>query len=300
MSGQRLFSPCSMSCLTYVSYRIIFQRYTEEENCVQSKVAQLRFVPGVPLSTCRTQSKMPRSFRELSSRQKNRRLEAYERYERKTTVDKSTVKHVDRSTVNIEVASLESLASINVPITHCTLSDDSNSGNTLNVFSADVARPNIHVTLEEEDKENIEENTNKTAKLSNWLRSWTLKYNISHTALSELLSKLRTYGHTDMPKSARTLLNTPRNSIIKVSAEKGNFFHYGLKEAITEQLIRTKFIVINEVIMIDLNIDGLPISKSSKSQIWPILDKIHGDKIFKPFVISAYHGYSKPPSVDAF
>ncbi|KYM96515.1 hypothetical protein ALC62_12824 [Cyphomyrmex costatus] len=50
--------------------------------------------------------------------------------------------------------------------------------------------------------------------------------------------------------------------------------------------------------MIDLNIDGLPISKSSKSQIWPILGKIYGDKKFTPFVISAYHGYTKPSSAD--
>lgn len=56
----------------------------------------------------------------------------------------------------------------------------------------------------------------------------------------------------------------------------------------------------NEVILIDLNIDELPISKSSKSQIWPILGKIYGDKIYTPFVISAYHGYLKPPSLSDF
>lgn len=56
----------------------------------------------------------------------------------------------------------------------------------------------------------------------------------------------------------------------------------------------------NQVIMIDLNIDGLPISKSSKSQIWPILNKIYSDKAFTPFVISAYHGYSKPSSLNKF
>lgn len=96
------------------------------------------------------------------------------------------------------------------------------------------------------------------------------------------------------------LLNTPRNSIVEVWAENESFFHYGLKKAISEQLARTKFIVKNEVILIDLNIDGLPISKSSKSQIWPILGKIHGDKAFTPFIISAYHGYSKPSFVDKF
>jgi len=47
---------------------------------------------------------------------------------------------------------------------------------------------------------------------------------------------------------------------------------------------------------------GLPISKSSKSQIWAILGKIFDKvlQVFTPFVISAYHGYSKPPSIDDF
>jgi len=40
-----------------------------------------------------------------------------------------------------------------------------------------------------------------------------------------------------------------------------------LKNALIDQLSRTNFEIENNVIMIDLNIDGLPISKSSKSQI---------------------------------
>ncbi|EFN75253.1 hypothetical protein EAI_00046, partial [Harpegnathos saltator] len=99
------------------------------------------------------------------------------------------------------------------------------------------------------------------------------------------------------PKSARTLLNAPRNNIVQVSAENGHFFHYSLEKAIIEQFISIKTTIESEVIMMDLNIDGLPISKSSKGQLWPILAKIYGD-VFTPFVISAYYGYSKPPSVD--
>jgi len=40
---------------------------------------------------------------------------------------------------------------------------------------------------------------------------------------------------------------------------------------------------------LDLNIDGLPISKSSKSQLWPILGRISG----LSFAIGVYHGYQK-------
>jgi len=74
--------------------------------------------------------------------------------------------------------------------------------------------------------------------------------------MSELLNKLRTCGHSDLPKDARTLLNTPRNSIVEIWADNRSFFHYGLEKAIIEQLTRTKFIVEKKVIMIDVNIDG--------------------------------------------
>jgi hypothetical protein len=130
--------------------------------------------------------------------------------------------------------------------------------------------------------------------LLHWLCSWKVKHNITHVALSELLKKLRTCGFLNVPKDARTLLNTLKNTIVQELAANQSFFHYGLKIAIIEQLTRTKFIIKNEIILIDLIIDGLPLSKNSKSQIWPILGKIYGDKAFTPFVISAYHGYSKP------
>lgn len=182
---------------------------------------------------------MPKSFRELSSRHKNRRLQAYEKHERQPILQ-----HVNRPIIDIEVDSLQSLTDVNVPLRQCTVPDDSTSGNALNVFSIGVASSNIHDIIVEEEtssnvhhiivekpenKENIEENFNETLELSNWLCSWILKHNITHTALSELLNKLRTCGYYDLPKNARTLLNTPRNSIVEVWAENESFFHYGLK-----------------------------------------------------------------------
>ncbi|XP_011684334.1 PREDICTED: uncharacterized protein LOC105447823 [Wasmannia auropunctata] len=241
--------------------------------------------------------KMPKSFRELSSRQKNQRLKAYERHERVLIA-----RNVDKSTTS-KTHNLESRSHMNVPLKQYALLNDFNSDNNdvlpddtnsdyLNVYFADVQNYDVHGTVEPENEENTRETTSKIL-LSNWLHYWKVKHNISHIALSELLSKLRTCGHTDLPKDARTLLSTPRNSIVEVSADN-SFFHYGLKKAIIEQLARTQFIAENKIIQIDLNIDGLPISKSSKSQIWPILGKIYGDKAFTPFIISAYHGYSKP------
>jgi len=50
-------------------------------------------------------------------------------------------------------------------------------------------------------------------------------------------------------------------------------------------------------IEININIDGLPLAKSSQSQLWPILGQMYNVGDREPFLIGAYHGYKKP--VDA-
>uniref|UniRef100_A0A7M5XM62 Uncharacterized protein n=1 Tax=Clytia hemisphaerica TaxID=252671 RepID=A0A7M5XM62_9CNID len=47
-----------------------------------------------------------------------------------------------------------------------------------------------------------------------------------------------------------------------------------------------------------VNIDGVPISKSSKSQLWPILGAVFRSKFVFPIAI--YHGTSKPSSTEVF
>ncbi|KYN10883.1 hypothetical protein ALC57_16983 [Trachymyrmex cornetzi] len=187
---------------------------------------------------------------------------------------------------------------MNMPL----ISSEGSNSNGFDVLSTtDVSNFKCNVIDEPKNKDNSGESVSENPELLKWLCSWKTKHNITHVALTDLLKKLRTCGHNDLlPNDARTLLNTPRNSMVEVLANNDSFFHYGLKTAIIKQLARTKFVMENDIIMIDLNIDGLPISKSSKSQIWSILGKIYGDKAFTPFVISAYHGHSKPASLQNF
>lgn len=50
----------------------------------------------------------------------------------------------------------------------------------------------------------------------------------------------------------------------------------------------------------DINIDGLPVYKSSRQEFWPILCKIHELPFVKPLVIGIYSGLGKPNSLDNF
>lgn len=127
----------------------------------------------------------------------------------------------------------------------------------------------------------------------NKLAEWAVNNGISHTSLLTLLSILKTHTcFNDFPIDSRTLLNTPRNVNIK-EINHGLYWHYGLKRGILSFINKNKIFCNSTIIELMIGIDGLPISKSSGSQLWPILGSIIGCN--EVFVIGIYHSYSKKP-----
>lgn len=55
-----------------------------------------------------------------------------------------------------------------------------------------------------------------------------------------------------------------------------------------------------EVISLNVNIDGLPIYKSSKAEFWPILCNLFELPQVKPFIIGIYYGQGKPCDVKEY
>lgn len=56
----------------------------------------------------------------------------------------------------------------------------------------------------------------------------------------------------------------------------------------------------NNELKLQFNIDGLPIAKSSGSQLWPILGLIRNIQDCSPFSVGIYHGYKKPIDLDEY
>ncbi|KAJ8678454.1 hypothetical protein QAD02_014241 [Eretmocerus hayati] len=109
--------------------------------------------------------------------------------------------------------------------------------------------------------------------LKSFLREWSLTNSITLCATSKLLSGLREAGHGDLPKDARTLLQTPTTSAQTKSIGPRSPAHY----------------------------DGVKISKSSRSELYTILGDISNCEVFtEPFVIGAHHGAGKPENVHEF
>lgn len=125
------------------------------------------------------------------------------------------------------------------------------------------------------------------------LQHWAVTNKVKHNSVNELLSDLIEIGHTELPKDSRTLLQTARYSNIS-SMGSGHFVYFGILEGLGD-LTR----VSNHTINMRVNIDGLPLWNSSKTQFWPILG-LTDLKDSKPFAIACYCGDSKPSSVQEF
>lgn len=121
---------------------------------------------------------------------------------------------------------------------------------------------------------------------------------MSHETLKKLLTILKQNPvHANLPNDPRTLLRTPRKITYKY-VDPGTYAHLGLKFAIKKlicQIDASKLLSIELLI----NIDGLPLCKSSSSQIYPILCSLFNYPN-NVSVIGIYNGYEKPTSANEY
>jgi hypothetical protein len=142
-------------------------------------------------------------------------------------------------------------------------------------------------------------------KFNEWMCRWAVDNNVTHRALTSLLVGLQK-KIPSLPTDARTLLRTT-TSVFTRNAGGGDYCHIGIETGILSILSNRKCNS-GVPIVIQINVDGLPLCKSSSSQLWPILGRIHNPtELFAspsspndPFVIGIYHGKSKPASMEDF
>lgn len=144
----------------------------------------------------------------------------------------------------------------------------------------------------------FEKNNCLENKLIENLTSWSLTHNISANAISALLIILINFGLTFLPKDARTLKKTPKE-IVTRDVEPGSYWHFGVRNFL--QRLKNHNLKVPSVLTLNINIDGLPFSKSSKGSFWPILGKFKEFPLMNPFVIGLYfHESFKPYNPKVF
>lgn len=171
-------------------------------------------------------------------------------------------------------------------------------------FDYDSDDSDTHSQSEDDNHDNDEDyddddfNISFGDTLTTALILWAVAYGISHRALSALLGILRQFGHSELPKLARTLLHTPRIAIQPRPCFPGEFFYRGIEYNMSHY--NHEFLIGCDTVELDFFIDGLSLSDSSKVKMWPIMASFVNQPTISPFVVGCYAGYGDPADVDDF
>lgn len=137
--------------------------------------------------------------------------------------------------------------------------------------------------------------------LRNKLTEWGV--DVVHSKVSSLLKILKPL-HPNLPLDARTLLGTQTQYETKQIAG-GSYHHFGIQKAVQNAINNSDSSVktaLSEGVTLGMqvNIDGLPIFKSSNVQFWPMLARLIPPIKTKVFTIGLFSGSEKPKNVDEY
>ena len=144
-----------------------------------------------------------------------------------------------------------------------------------------------------------ETDSSDSENLEDKLGSWASEFKITHVALQALLSILRVH-HSFLPKDPRTLLKTKTDyNIVSIT---GGSYHFGIASSVINEINSRSQISLFDVdsVSLQLNIDGLPLFKSTCTQFWPILGRLTKPYDSSPFIIGLYCGDQKPGNLHEY
>ena len=172
--------------------------------------------------------------------------------------------------------------------------DDSNRESDVEYFASDIGWRWLNSESESESEEELLLDADDNLKQE--LAKWSVDNGITQTATGFLLSILQKY-HPSLPKDPRTLLKAPCKQPVK-DIKGGEYCHIGLSHGLLHLLSFSP--VSGDSLEIQINVDGLPLFKSSSMSLWPILCSVKNVTNREPFVIGVFCGKEKPGSAAEF
>ncbi|XP_077551176.1 uncharacterized protein LOC144164773 [Haemaphysalis longicornis] len=131
------------------------------------------------------------------------------------------------------------------------------------------------------------------------LRAWSVEAAVPQATVTKLLKILRTHHcFSELPASARTLLHTPRTAESVRTMDTGQYCHFGLREGLEGALRNVPRVP--DPVIINVNVDGLPLTKSTRDQFWPILCQVANCEGSEPFPVGVYYGQAKALKANVF
>jgi len=142
-------------------------------------------------------------------------------------------------------------------------------------------------------------NQTENDSLDSKLQKWVVDFHVTHNCVNALLAILRSEG-LQLPKDTRTLLKTPKTGSHNIiSIHPGSYIHLGVKFMLLKFLTpHIEHFENNYTVQLSFNIDGVPLSSSSKSSFWPILlSFVNVHYLLKTVIlVGLYHGKFKKPT----
>lgn len=159
---------------------------------------------------------------------------------------------------------------------------------SFNDFENDYADTDLDCSDSEDEIENASEIQLDDA---DGLAEWAAEYNISQNALSALLKILKQKG-LNVPLDARTLMCTERKCNVK-NVAGGSYYHFGIRNSVVAELASLDFDLrdLTDSLTLRINIDGLPLFRSTTLSLWPILARIKEIPNSNVFMIGLYFWY---------
>ncbi|XP_013396906.1 uncharacterized protein LOC106163773 [Lingula anatina] len=149
------------------------------------------------------------------------------------------------------------------------------------------------------DSDMSQDSSPNTLLLEN-LKEWAINCKVPDSAVGKLLRILHPY-HPHLPKDPRILKKTTTQYDIK-SKCGGEYFYFGIVHSICHQIKDIQSISDNFVLSLQINVDGLPLFKSTGHNFWPIVGRIVNipSQYSKPFIIALYSGTAKPSDINEY
>lgn len=129
------------------------------------------------------------------------------------------------------------------------------------------------------------------------LREWISSNKIGVKAVNELLKILRPHHHY-LPLDFRTLMKTPRE-VPTIKLLNGEMFYLGILNQLVLKL-KSGLKSDGNIISLQINVDGLPLFKSSATEFYPILALCSNLHDRSPFPIACFCGTGKPEPLETF
>lgn len=175
--------------------------------------------------------------------------------------------------------------------------DESEEDNQDVEFESDEEEREDNTGSESEQSEQ-EDEMDDTTFLRDVLRRWAAHGGAaSMRKLDELLRNLAVRFER-LPLSYKTLLRTPRRIEVAPLNHGSILWYKGIRETLDSMDLDNYLLRYNRI-EIDINMDGLELSKSSALKFWPILGYLVGSEN-PPFTIALYLGKKDPDDVYAY